>query len=163
MAANQTKKDAVAELVIKLKAAKTVVLADYRGLSAVEADELRKITREAGVEYFVAKNRLFKLALEEVGYESDFGTDLKGTTAFALSSDAVAPAKAIFDFGMAKKGKLTIKAGLLDGKKMTAQEVEALAKLPSRDQLLSMVLNSMLGPIRKLAYVTTAIIDKKEA
>jgi hypothetical protein len=46
---------------------------------------------------------------------------------------------------------------------MTAQEVEALAKLPSRDQLLSMVLNSMLGPIRKLAYVTTAIIDKKEA
>ena len=64
---------------------------------------------------------------------------------------------------MAKKGKLTIKAGLLDGKKMTAQEVEALAKLPSRDQLLSMVLNSMLGPIRKLAYATTAIIDKKEA
>ena len=113
MAANQAKKDAVAELVIKLKAAKTVVLADYRGLSAVEADELRKITREAGVEYFVAKNRLFKLALEEVGYESDFGTDLKGTTAFALSSDAVAPAKAIFDFGMAKKGKLAIKAGLL--------------------------------------------------
>ena len=109
MAANQAKKDAVAELVIKLKAAKTVVLADYRGLSAVEADELRKITREAGVEYFVAKNRLFKLALEEVGYESDFGTDLKGTTAFALSSDAVAPAKAIFDFGMAKKGKLAIK------------------------------------------------------
>jgi ribosomal protein L10 len=51
----------------------------------------------------------------------------------------------------------------IDGKKMTAQEVEALAKLPSRDQLLSMVLNSMLGPIRKLAYVTTAIIDKKEA
>ena len=128
MAANQAKKDAVAELVIKLKAAKTVVLADYRGLSAVEADELRKITREAGVEYFVAKNRLFKLALEEVGYESDFGTDLKGTTAFALSSDAVAPAKAIFDFGVAKKGKLAIKAGLLDGKKMTAEDFDAWMK-----------------------------------
>lgn len=163
MAANQAKKEAVAELVAKLKEAKTVVLADYRGLTAVEADELRKRSREAGVDYFVAKNRLFKLALEEAGLDSDFGTDLKGTTAFALSSDAVAPAKIVFDFGVEKKGKLAIKAGLLEGKKVTAAEIEALAKLPSRDQLLSMVLNSMLGPIRKLAYATNAIIDKKEA
>ena len=56
MAANQAKKDAVAELVIKLKAAKTVELADYRGLSAVEANELIKITRDAGVEYINKKN-----------------------------------------------------------------------------------------------------------
>ena len=53
------------------------------------------------------------------------------------------------------------KGGLLTGKRVEATEVEALAKLPSRDQLLSMLLNSMLGPIRKLAYATVAIADKK--
>ena len=56
-----------------------------------------------------------------------------------------------------------IKGGVLTGKRVEAEGVEALAKLPSRDQLLSMLLNSMLGPIRKLAYATVAIADKKEA
>ncbi len=163
MAANEAKKVAVAELVAKLKDAKTVVLSDYKGLTAVEADALRKKSREVGVDYFVAKNRLFKLALQEAGFDVDFGTDLKGTTAFALSNDPVAPAKLVYDFGKEVKGKLAIKAGLAEGKKLSVAEVEALAKLPSRDQLLSMVLNSMLGPVRKLAYAANAIVDKKEA
>ncbi len=62
----------------------------------------------------------------------------------------------------AKQDVFKIKGGYLTGKKVSVQEVEALAKLPSRDQLLSMLLNSMLGPIRKLAYATVAIADKKE-
>jgi large subunit ribosomal protein L10 len=156
--ANEAKKQIVAELAEKIKAAQTIVLVDYKGLSAVEADQLRAKTREAGVEYFVAKNRLFKLALKEAGVEANFDEELNGTTAFALSSDAVAPAKVVYDFG-----KLTIKAGLVEGNKAGVAEVEALAKLPSRDQLLSMVLNGMLGPIRKLAYGIVAISDKKEA
>ena len=77
-----------------------------------------------------------------------------------------APAKAVFDLAKtkakAKQDVFKIKGGYLTGKKVSAQEVEALAKLPSREQLLSMLLNSMLGPIRKLAYATVAIADKKE-
>lgn len=156
--ANETKKQIVAELAGKIKEAQTVVLVDYKGLTAVEADQLRAKTREAGVDYFVAKNRLFKLAIKEAGFDANFEEELNGTTAFALSSDAVAPAKVIYDFG-----KLTIKGGLVEGKKADVATVEALAKLPSREQLLSMVLNGMLGPIRKLAYGVNAIVDTKEA
>ena len=92
---------------------------------------------------------------------------LEGTTAFAFGyNDPVAPAKAVFDLAKtkakAKQDVFKIKGGYLTGKKVSVQEVEALAKLPSRDQLLSMLLNSMLGPIRKLAYATVAIADKKE-
>ncbi|MGL4392807.1 MAG: 50S ribosomal protein L10, partial [Fusobacteriaceae bacterium] len=74
-------------------------------------------------------------------------------------------AKAIFNLSKAKKKEdiFKIKAGILTGKKVDMAGIEALANLPSRDQLLSMVLNSMLGPIRKLAYATVAISDKKEA
>jgi large subunit ribosomal protein L10 len=156
--ANEAKKQIVADLAAKIKDAQTVVLVDYKGLSAVEADDLRSKTREGNVDYFVAKNRLFKLALKEAGVEDSFEEELNGTTAFALSSDAVAPAKVVYDFG-----KLTIKGGLVEGKKADVATIEALAKLPSREQLLSMVLNGMLGPIRKLAYGVNAIVDKQEA
>jgi large subunit ribosomal protein L10 len=156
--ANEAKKQIVAELAAKIKEAQTIVLVDYKGLSAAEADDLRSKTREESVDYFVAKNRLFKLALKEAGVDADFEEELNGTTAFALSSDAVAPAKVVYDFG-----KLTIKGGLVEGQKADVATIEALAKLPSREQLLSMVLNGMLGPIRKLAYGVNAIVDKKEA
>jgi len=156
--ANEAKKQIVSDLAEKIKNSQTVVLVDYKGLSAVDADKLRATTREANVDYFVAKNRLFKLALKEAGVEADFDVELNGTTAFALSSDVVAPAKVIYDFG-----KVVIKAGLVEGKKADATTIEALAKLPSREQLLSMVLNGMLGPIRKAVYGLNAIADKKEA
>ena len=118
---------------------------------------------EAGADYIVAKNRLFKLALQEAGVEDSFDDVLEGTTAFAFGKeDVVAPAKVVYDLAKSKGEVFNIKAGLLSGKRVDATEVEALAKLPSREQLLSMVLNGMLGPIRKLAYATVAIADKKE-
>jgi len=92
-------------------------------------------------------------------------TSLRKQMTFGYN-DPVAPAKAVFDLSKAKaKAKLDvfkIKGGYLTGKKVSVKEVEELAKLPSREQLLSMLLNSMLGPIRKLAYATVAIADKKE-
>jgi large subunit ribosomal protein L10 len=161
--ANQAKQEIVAQLAEKIKAANTVVMVDYKGLSAGEADALRKSTREAGVDYFVAKNRLFKLALKEAGIEAEFDAELKGTTAFALSEDAVAPAKVIYDFADGKKDLFNIKGGLVEGKKADIATIEALAKLPSREQLLSMLLNGMMGPVRKLAYAFNAIADKQES
>ena len=166
--ATQAKIEQVAELVEKIKKAQSVVLVDYQGITVNEETELRKKVREAGAEYLVAKNRLFKIALKEAGVEDSFDDLLEGTTAFAFGyTDPVAPAKLVFDLAKdkakAKKDVFKIKGGVLTGKRVEATEVEALAKLPSRDQLLSMLLNSMLGPIRKLAYATVAISDKKEA
>lgn len=166
--ATQVKKEVVAELVEKIKKAQSVVFVDYQGIKVNEETALRKQMRESGAEYLVAKNRLFKIALKESGVEDSFDEILEGTTAFAFGyEDPVAPAKAAFDLAKAKvKAKqdvFKIKGGYLTGKKVSVAEVEALAKLPSREQLLSMLLNSMLGPIRKLAYATVAISDKKES
>ena len=166
--ATQVKKEVVAELVEKIKKAQSVVFVDYQGIKVNEETALRRQMRETGAEYLVAKNRLFKIALKESGVEDNFDEVLEGTTAFAFGyADPVAPAKAVFELTKAKaKAKqdiFKIKGGVLTGKKVSASEVEALAKLPSRDQLLSMLLNSMLGPVRKLAYATVAIADKKES
>ena len=163
--ATQAKIDHVAELVEKIKKAQSVVLVDYQGISVNDETALRRKMREAGAEYLVTKNRLFKIALKEAGVEDSFEDILEGTTAFAFGYNA--PAKIVFDLAKdkakAKQNIFKIKGGVLTGKRVEAEGVEALAKLPSRDQLLSMLLNSMLGPIRKLAYATVAIADKKEA
>ena len=164
--ANQAKVQAVAELVERLKKAQSVVLVDYQGISVKEETKLRKSLREAGGEYLVAKNRLFKIALKEAGIEDSFDDILEGTTAFAFGyDDVVAPAKIANDVSKANaKAKIfNIKGGLLDNGRVSLDEIMELASLPSREQLLSMVLNGMLGPIRKLAYGVVAIADKKEA
>ena len=161
--ANQAKKEAVAQLVEMIKASESVIFVDYQGIKATEETALRKEMRDAGADYIVAKNRLFKLALQEAGVEESFDDVLEGTTAFAFGKeDVVAPAKVVYDLAKTKGEVFNIKAGLLSGKRVDTNEVEALAKLPSRDQLLSMILNGMLGPIRRLAYATVAIADKKE-
>ena len=163
---NQAKVQAVAELVERLKKAQSVVLVDYQGISVKEETKLRKSLREAGGEYLVAKNRLFKIALKEAGIEDSFDDILEGTTAFAFGyDDVVAPAKIANDVSKANaKAKIfNIKGGLLDNGRVSLDEIMELATLPSREQLLSMVLNGMLGPIRKLAYGVVAIADKKEA
>lgn len=166
--ATELKKQLVAELVEKISKAQSIVLVDYKGLRVNEETELRKQLRENGAEYLVAKNRLFKIALAEAGVQDKFDDLLEGTTGFAFGyADPVTPAKVVYDLTKAKaKAKsdvFKIKGGVLEGKRVEAAKVEALATLPSRDQLLSMLLNSMLGPIRKLAYATVAIADKKEA
>lgn len=166
MAANQAKKDLVAELVEKISKAQSIVLVDYQGLTVNDETKLRKTLKNAGGEYLVTKNRLFKIALKEAGITDSFDELLEGTTAFAFGyADPVSPAKAIFDLSKTKKKEniFKIKGGVLTKKRVETSGVEALANLPSRDQLLSMVLNSMLGPIRKLAYATVAISDKKGA
>jgi large subunit ribosomal protein L10 len=161
--ATEAKKQVVAELAEKIKKAESIVMVDYKGVKVNEETELRKQMREAGAEYIVAKNRLFKIALKEAGVEDSFDDALAGTTSFAFGyDDAVAPAKIAYEFGKDKK-VFNIKAGCLGGQRVDTSEVEALAKLPSREQLLSMVSNGMLGPIRKLAYGLVAVADKQEA
>lgn len=169
--ATQLKKELVAELVEKISKAQSIILVDYQGLKVNDETALRREMRANGAEYLVAKNRLFKIALAEAGIADKFDDLLEGTTAFAFGyDDPVTPARVVYEVekaqakanAKAKKSVFTIKGGLLTGKRVETSEVVSLAKLPSREQLLSMVLNGMLGPVRKLAYATVAIADKKE-
>ncbi|MGF6905503.1 50S ribosomal protein L10 [Fusobacterium sp. PH5-44] len=161
----QAKKDEVSMLVEKIKKAQSVVLVDYKGIKVTDETALRKKMREAGAEYIITKNRLFKIALKEAGVEDSFDDLLEGTTAFAFGYDEpVAAAKITYELSKAKEKEkiFTIKGGYLNGKRVETAEVLSLAQLPSREQLLSMILNGMLGPVRKLAYGLVAIADKKE-
>ena len=152
----QSKIEAVENLTAKLKEAKAMVFVDYKGISVNEDTELRKTAREAGVEYFVAKNRLMKIALKSVGVETNFDDLLEGTTSFAVGyEDGVAP------FGKKTKDKLVIKGGMLDGDRVDAATVEALAKLPSRDELLGQIAYGLLSPVRMLAVGLSNLADKQ--
>lgn len=166
------KKKFVEEMSGKLKNATSIIIVDYRGLKVSQDTELRKKMREAGAEYVVAKNRLMKLAMREAGIELDFDDVLEGTNSFAIGyEDSVAPAKVAYEFGKNLK-IFEIKAGYLEGKRISAAEVEALATLPSREELIAKLLAGMQSPIsgivnvlqgniRNLVYVLDAVAKKK--
>jgi len=167
------KEAAVQELVEKLGQAQGVVLTDYRGISVNKMSDLRRQLRQAGVELKVVKNTLAKRAADELGIA---GLDqyLEGPTALAFSlTDPVAPAKQVSEFIKTSK-ILEIKAGLVEGKVISASGVQALADLPSREVLIAQVvgamaaplsgfLNVLQGPVRKLGYALEAVRKQKEA
>ena len=157
----ETKKVQVEEIAEKFKAAASVVVVDYRGLTVGQVTELRKQLREAGVEYKVYKNTLTRRAAEAAGLEG-INEFLTGPNAIAFSTeDVVAPAKIINDF--AKKNEaLEIKAGIIEGTIASVEDVKALAELPSREGLLSMLLSVLQAPVRNFALATKAVADQKE-
>jgi large subunit ribosomal protein L10 len=157
----ETKKVIVNEIAEKFKTSKTAVVVDYRGLKVAEVTELRKQLRDAGVEFKVYKNTLTRRATEaaELGGLNDA---LTGPNAIAFSADdVVAPAKILNDFAK-KHTALEIKAGVIEGNVASAEDVKALAELPSREGLLSMLLSVLQAPIRNFALVTKAVSEQKE-
>jgi large subunit ribosomal protein L10 len=154
------KKQTVAQLTDKMKNAVAGVLVDYKGITVTDDTKLRKELREAGVEYSVEKNTMLRFAAKEVGYEA-LNDVLKGTTALAISnSDEVAAAKVLTKY--AEKGKFVIKAGFVDGGVIDAAKVAELGKLPSREDLLSMLCSALQGNIRGLAVALNAIAEKND-
>ena len=153
------KKQAVADMVEKLKKAQSGILVDYRGLTVSEDTDLRNKLREAGVEYKVVKNTLTRFAANEVGFE-ELDPVLNGPTSLALSyEDPVAPAQIIAEFAKGNE-KLEIKSGFLDGKVISLDEIKQLASTPSKDVLLAKLLGSLNSPVSSLARVLQAIVDK---
>ena len=159
MSANvQAKELIVNEIIDRLDRAKSVVLIDYRGLTVAEVTELRNLYREAGVEYKVVKNTLTRFAANEVGYQ-ELDSALHGPTALAISStDPVAPAKVLSDFAKDVEA-LEIKAGFLDGKVISLDEVKTLANTPSREVLIAKIMGSLNSPISKLVRTLQALVD----
>lgn len=167
----EAKKAIVAELTEKVANSKTVVLVDYRGLTVEQDTELRSALRKAGVKYEVVKNTLTRFAMNNNGY-SEIDTFLNGPTAIAYSyEDVVAPAKVIAEF--AKKFEhLQIKVGIVEGKVFNESEINKLAELPSREELIAKALagfnapitgfvNVLNGNLRGLVVALNAIAEKK--
>lgn len=145
----------------RLKSSNCVLLTDYRGLTVAEMNELRKQLRVAGVEFQVIKNTMTRRAAAAAGIE---GLDpmLVGPTAIAFSKeDVVAPAKILSKFAKEHE-QLEIKGGLVEGKVVGLDEIKALADLPSREGLLSMLLSVLQAPIRNFALAVKAVAEKQE-
>ena len=157
----EQKKQIVVEIADKLKASKSAVVVDYRGLTVAEVTELRKQLRDAGVEFKVYKNSMTRRAAEAAELAGLNGS-LTGPNAIAFSNeDVIAPAKILNDFAK-KHEALEIKAGVIEGNVASVEEIKALAELPSREGLLSMLLTVLQAPIRNLALATKAVADQKE-
>ncbi len=154
----ESKKQIVAEMTEKLKTAQAGVLVDYCGLTVEEDTDLRNKLRAAGVEYKVVKNTLTRFAAKEVGFD-ELDAVLNGPTSLAVSyDDPVAPAKVIADFAKDNE-KLEIKSGFLDGKVISLDEINQLAKTPSKDVLIAKIMGSLNSPISALARTLQAIVD----
>lgn len=143
----------------KFESAASVVIVDYRGLTVEEVTNLRKQLRDAGVEMKVIKNSILSRAAKKVGLD---GLDevFTGPTAVAFSNDdVVAPAKIIDEFAKDAKA-LEIKGGVIEGKVSSVEQITALAKLPNREGLLSMLLSVLQAPVRNVAYAVKAVAEK---
>ncbi|MET3699947.1 LSU ribosomal protein L10P [Bacillus oleivorans] len=157
----EQKKLIVDEITNKFKTSVSTVVVDYRGLNVAEVTELRKQLREAGVEFKVYKNTLSRRAAEAAEL-AGLNEHLLGPNAIAFSTeDVVAPAKILSDFAK-KHDALEIKAGVIEGNLATVEEIKALADLPSREGLLSMLLSVLQAPIRNFALAAKAVADQKE-
>ena len=156
------KKEEVSALAAKMKEAKLVILTDYRGINVEDVTNLRTELRNAKAEYKVIKNNITRRALAECGIEG-LEEQLTGPTAVIMSNeDYLEPAKAIYKFSK-DNDFYKIKGGVIEGKVMTAEEIITLAKLPSRETLLSMLAGALLGNISKLAVALDQVKVQKES
>ena len=155
------KEKEVEELAEKIKSAKIVLLTDYRGISVDDVTNLRADLRKSNSEYKVIKNNITRRALAEAGIEG-LEDLLEGPTAVVMNNeDYLETAKAIYNYSKDNEF-YKIKGGVIDGKVMTAEEIITLAKLPSREALLSMLAGALLGNISKLAVALNEVKAQKE-
>ncbi len=156
------KKEEVSKLAEKIKEAKLVLLTDYRGINVEDVTNLRKELRNINADYKVIKNNITKRALAECGI-SGLEDQLEGPTAVIMTNDDyLEPTKAIYNFSK-NNDFYKIKGGVVEGKVLSADEIITLAKLPSRQELLSMLAGSLLANISKLAVALDQVKAQKEA
>lgn len=159
MAKVELKQPIVEEISANIKDAQSVVVVDYRGLTVEQDTQLRKAMREAGITYKVYKNTMMNFAFKGTEFES-LAPVLEGPSAIAISKDdATAPARVIAKFAKDAPA-LEIKAGVVEGTFYDASGMQAVATIPSRDELLSKLLGSLQSPITNLARVLNQIAEK---
>jgi len=156
----ELKKELVEGIKSELSNAKSIIFVDYRGITVAEDTAMRKEFRENGVTYKVFKNRLLVRALNDLGITDYDPKMFEGTTAVAFGSDEIAPAK-IFCKNQKELNKMSVKFGIVDGKIMDQNQVEELAKIPSKDVLIAMLLGTLNAPVSALARALNAIAEKQ--
>lgn len=156
-AAIQKKAEQVDKVAEKLQASGSAIFVDYLGLTVAEATTLRRNLQEQGCEMKVIKNNILKRAAEKAGYK-ELKDVFKGPSAVATSSDATSASKIVYEFAK-KNEKLTIKAGVVEGKVMPLDDLQVLATLPDKEGMLSMLLSVLQAPIRNLAYAVKAVSE----
>ena len=155
------KQEEVRQLASQIKEAKLVLLTDYRGINVTDVTDLRKTLRKTSSDYKVIKNNITRRALAECEI-GGLDEALLGPTAVIIGKeDYLEPAKAIYEFTK-NNDYYKIKGGVIEGKVMTAEEIITLAKLPSRETLLSMLAGALLGNISKLAVCLDQVKLQKE-
>ena len=151
----------VDEVAEKFQSAVSVVVVDYRGLTVEQVTNMRKELRDNDVKMKVIKNTYLRRAAAKAGYEG-LDETFTGPTAVAFSSeDVVAPARIMAKYAEDIEA-LEIKGGMIEGKVASLEEINALAKLPNREGMLSMLLSVLQAPVRNFAYAVKAVADSKD-
>lgn len=159
MAKVELKKPIVEEISATIQDAQSVVLVDHRGLTVEQDTELRKQLREAGITYKVYKNTMMNFAFKGTDFEA-LTSYLEGPSAIAISTeDATAPARVICKFAKTADA-LEVKGGMVEGIAYDAKGIMEIAKIPSREELLSKLLGSIQSPITNFARVMNQLAEK---
>lgn len=145
------KVEMMAEIKDRMERASIAIGADYRGLSVAQITELRRAMRPSGAEVKVVKNTLAAMAAKEAGRE-EMAEIVKGPTALTFGfDDPIAPVKALTEHLRAKRLTIDIHGGWLEGKVLTRAEVESLATMPSKEQMIADVVAKLQGPLYNFA------------
>ncbi|MBM6952446.1 50S ribosomal protein L10 [Enorma phocaeensis] len=153
----QYKIDKVAEIESHIANTNGVFVVGYKGLTVKQAQELRHQLREVGAEMKVYKNNLVRLALKNQD-QPEIDDVLFGPTAYVFyENEPVEPAKALKEFAQKSKGVLEIKGGISEGKAVTAEDVSAIADLPTKDQLLGQIAGLINGFARDIAVCVNGV------
>jgi len=155
----EKKAEVVSEIKGKFETAKSVVVFDPRGLNVSEVTELRRKLRETGSDYKVYKNTLAKRAVNSLDIKLD--EYLEGPSAISFSSDELAPVKVLSDFAK-EHANLELKAGIVEGKVVAANELASYAAIPSREGLLTMLAAGLMGTVRDLSICLDLYSKEKE-
>jgi len=155
----EQKQAVVAEVSAEVAQAQAIVLAEYRGLAVGNMTELRKRARSSGIYLRVLKNTLARRAVAETPF-SGLTDQMIGPLFYGISADPVAVAKVLHEFSRENVDKFVIKGGAMPNMVMTPQQVAELARMPSREQLLSTLLGTMQAPIAKLARTLNEVPAK---
>lgn len=156
----KAKQDLVAEIVNKFKASQAVIIAEYRGLSVSKAQELRRAIKKENSTMNVYKNSLVERAAKEMGYDQLVDV-LTGPNAIFFSEELSSGPKTIAKYAKRYGDALVIKGGVVDGKFYNGEEMIALAKLPNKEGLISMLLSCLQAPVRQFACAVKAVADAK--
>lgn len=174
MVTRAKKEETVGSLKEQFLRTQVAVVSDYKGLSVKEITDLRRRLQAVGGDYTVAKNTLIKRALQETPDMPEIDSMLKGPTALVLGyEDPVGPVKALMDYLKETKKELDVRGGIMEGRSVSSDDIQAIAKLPGREELVAKLMGSMQSPAqgvvitlsgvaRKLVYVLEAIRQEKE-